>query len=86
MAARDRPARHHRPSPARLDPRWWFANSVTWSPDGTELLYSGVVGLLRVFVDPARVPVVLSDDPDSNLYTDNTTKPWLALQAWQPVP
>jgi hypothetical protein len=69
-----------------LDPGPWYANSITWSPDGTELLYSGVVGLLRVPVDPARPPIVLSDDPVTNLYTDYTTKPWIALQPWQPVP
>ena len=69
-----------------LDPRWWYTNSVTWSPDGTQLLYSGNPGLLRVPVDPPRAPFVLSDDSASNLYTDYTTKPWIALQAWQPVP
>ena len=69
-----------------LYPRWWYTNSVTWSPDGTELLYSGGPGLLRVPVDPPRPPIVLSDDPATNLYTDYTTKPWIALQAWQPVP
>ena len=67
-----------------LDPGWWYANSVTWSPDGTQLLYSGNPGLLRVPVDHPRRPIVLSGA--GNLYTDNTTKPWLALQAWQPVP
>jgi len=67
-----------------LDPQWWYANSVTWSPDGTQLLYSGNPGLLRVPVDPPRRPIVLSGA--SNLYTDYTTKPWVALQAWQPVP
>ena len=69
-----------------LQPSWWYANSVTWSPNGKALLYSGNPGLLRVPVDPARPPVVLSDEPLTNLYTDDTTKPWLALQAWQPVP
>ncbi len=69
-----------------LNPQWWYANSVTWSPDGTQLLYSGGPGLLRVPVDPAGPPIVLSDDPLTNLYTDYTTKPWIALQAWQPVP
>ncbi len=48
--------------------------------------YSGNPGLLQVPVDPVRPPIVLSDDPLTNLYTDYTTKPWIALQAWQPVP
>lgn len=69
-----------------LDPQWWYANRVTWSPDGTQLLYSGNPGLLRFPVDPPRPPTVLADDSASNLYTDYTTKPWIALQAWQPVP
>ena len=46
-----------------INPRWWYANSVTWSPDGTELLYSGNPGLLRVPVDHPRRPIVLSGAP-----------------------
>jgi len=70
---------------AGLVPSPYYVNGVTWSPDGTQLLYTGSVGLVRVPVDTDQRPTVLSNDPLTNLYADDTTKPWLALQAWQPV-
>lgn len=70
--------------PPRTDgptgPRWWFPWSVTWSPDGTHLLYeawalpeSGEVGgLIAVPVDTNGAPVVLYEGPVDT----NPSHPW----------
>ena len=65
----------------------WYANSVTWSPDGTKLLYSVPgVGTFAVSVDGAGSAVVLDEDDVVGFQSDDTTKPWLPLQQWQPIP
>jgi dipeptidyl aminopeptidase/acylaminoacyl peptidase len=65
----------------------WYANSVTWSPDGTELLYSaGPAGLIVVSVGRARPAIVLSGDGLIGMNDGDATSPWLPLQQWQPVP
>lgn len=65
----------------------WYATSVTWSPDGTELLYAaGSAGLLTVPVDPARPAIVLSGDGLIGQADDLATSPRIPLQTWQPVP
>ena len=77
------------PLPNDLVPREepWYANSVTWSPDGTELLYSArVVGVMAVPVDGARPAILLSGDLLTGQVDDLATSPWIPLQQWQPVP
>lgn len=65
----------------------WYANSVTWSPDGTELLYSArSAGLMAVPVGGARPAIVLSTDGLTGTTDASTTSPWLPLQQWQSVP
>lgn len=72
------------PPPFRAEP--WYANSVTWSPDGTALLYSaGSAGLIVVPVDGARPAIVLSGDGLIGIDDEHATSPWLPLQQWQPV-
>jgi dipeptidyl aminopeptidase/acylaminoacyl peptidase len=72
--------------PAPFRTARWYANSVTWSPDGTELLYSaGSAGLMVVPVDGARPAVVLSGDGLIDEGDDLATNLWLPLQQWQPV-
>jgi hypothetical protein len=69
---------------------WWYPESVTWSPDGTTLLYlawpeaeipqtlpdSGVVA---VPLDAETPPVVLSGDLPPDAYSGY---PWLTIQSW----
>jgi Tol biopolymer transport system component len=48
-------------------PRWWYPYNVTWSPDGTTLLYNAwsggtQSGLVAVPLDAETPPVVLSED------------------------
>jgi len=63
----------------------WQANSVTWSPDGTQLLYSaGVQGLIVVPVDADQPPIVLSSDLLTGIQEEHATSPWVPLQQWQP--
>ena len=63
----------------------WHANSVTWSPDGTQLLYSaGLAGLIAVPVDADRPPIVLSSDGLTGIQDEHATSPWIPLQQWQP--
>ena len=68
----------------------WYPMSVTWSPDGTTLLYlawgtpkpnSGLsYGAIAVRVDGATPPVFLSDvSPEPGF-------PWLPFQSWGRVP
>ena len=72
-------------------PIWWYPYSVTWSPDGTTLLYyawpeaadrpltipdSGVVA---VPLDGETPPVVLSGDLGPDAYSGY---PWLPIQSW----
>lgn len=65
----------------------WYANSVTWSPDGTKLLYSARwVGVIQVSVDGAGSASVIDEDDLVGRHNDDTTKPWLPLQVWQPAP
>lgn len=65
----------------------WYADSVTWSPDGTKLLYSARgVGVIQVSVDVAGSASVISEDDLVGGNNDDTTKPWLPLQVWQPAP
>ena len=65
----------------------WHAGSITWSPDGTELLYSAEgEGLMTVPVDGARPAIVLSGDFLLGANDDLATTPWIPLQQWQPVP
>ncbi len=67
-------------------PVWWYPWSVTWSPDGTALLYvawpsstSAVTSaILAVPVDGKTTPVVLSSDPVA-VYSGF---PWLTIQSW----
>jgi Tol biopolymer transport system component len=63
----------------------WNAHSVTWSPDGTHLLYSaGVQGLIAVPVDAAQPPSALSGDGLTGIQEEHATSPWVPLQQWQP--
>ena len=73
-------------------PMWWYPYSVTWSPDGTALLYlawpeaepppSGPhSGLVAVRVDGDTPPVVLSGDLTAAVYSGF---PWLPIQSWGP--
>jgi dipeptidyl aminopeptidase/acylaminoacyl peptidase len=69
---------------------WWYPWSVTWSPDGTTLLYlawpeakttltipeSGVVAMP---LDRETPPVVLSGDVGPDAYSGY---PWLTIQSW----
>lgn len=65
----------------------WYANSVTWSPDGTKLLYSARgVGVIQVSVDAAGSASVIDEDDLVGRHNEDTTKPWLPLQVWQPAP
>jgi hypothetical protein len=70
-------------------PVWWYPWSVTWSPDGTALLYvawpsstSEVTteprAILAVSVDGKTPPVVLSGDSVA-VYSGF---PWLTIQSW----
>ena len=82
------------PQTAGLDgqPHWWYPYSVTWSPDGTTLLYhawrtSAEVTIGGVFVDRVvavsldggSLPVVLSGDLGASVYSGD---PWLPIQSW----
>jgi Tol biopolymer transport system component len=68
-------------------PLWWYPFSVTWSPDGTALLYvawslgdkTSDVGVVVVPLDDPTSPVVLSDGIDVRVYSEF---PWLPLQTW----
>ena len=65
----------------------WYADSVTWSPDGTKLLYSARwAGVFEVSVDVAGSAIVLDEDDLVGQHNEDTTKPWLPLQVWQPAP
>lgn len=76
---------YNHPPPFRAEP--WYANSVTWSPDGTELLYSAwSAGLLVVPIDATRPVTVLSGDGLIGQADDQSTRPWVPLQQWQPAP
>ena len=73
--------------PPGLHAEPWYANSVTWSPDGTELLYSApTAGLIAVPVDGARPAIVLSPDGLVGINDQYATTPLIPLQLWQPVP
>ena len=74
------------PLPADISRREpWAAHSVTWSPDGTRLLYSaGIQGLVDVPVDATQAPNWLSSDGLTGNLDDETTSPWIPLQQWQP--
>ena len=62
---------------------WWYPFSVTWSPDGTALLYSPGPedgnSLVAVSVDGETPPVILSGDLDPAVYYG---VPWLPDQSW----
>ena len=63
-------------------PDWWFPTSVTWTPDGTHLLYTGwrhqgTGGVIAVPIDGAQPPIVLGDGIGTNDY-DGT--PWIPIQ------
>ena len=68
---------------------WWFPFSVTWSPDGTALLYyawaesaDGVAeadAVVAVSLDGETPPVVLSGDLVASVYSGD---PWLPAQSW----
>ncbi|MEY2451133.1 MAG: hypothetical protein QOD92_707 [Acidimicrobiaceae bacterium] len=65
----------------------WYADSVTWSPDGTQLLYvAGTAGLLTVPVDGTQQVVVLSGDALIGPEDESAIFPWIPLQQWQPLP
>jgi dipeptidyl aminopeptidase/acylaminoacyl peptidase len=66
-------------------PTEWFPYSVTWSPDGTQLLYhawgDGVdSGLVAVPVEGGGPPVVLYGSPGSVAVYSGI--PWVPFQAW----
>jgi WD40-like Beta Propeller Repeat len=64
----------------------WFAKSVTWSPDGTKLLYSAEdEALIVVPVDPTRPAIVLSNDGLIRANDEYATIPRVPIQEWQPV-
>ena len=64
-------------------PAWWSPFSVTWSPDGTQLLYLGWAGahngIVAVPIDGEGSPALLAIDDDLAAYTG---APWLTSQAW----
>ena len=70
-------------------PLWWFPFSVTWSPDGTTLLYlawaeatntnDAPSGIVAVSLDAETAPVVLSGDLGFDVYSGI---PWLPIQSW----
>jgi WD40-like Beta Propeller Repeat len=71
-------------------PMWWYPWSVTWSPDGTALLYLAwpaaepqptvpPAGVVAVPVDRETRPVVLSGDLTAAVYSGF---PWLPIQSW----
>lgn len=65
----------------------WDANSVTWSPDGTKLLYPArYVGLIVLSVDGAGSAIVLDEDDLIGQHDEDATRPRLPLQQWQPDP
>jgi len=78
--------------PPRTDgpagPTWWYPFSVTWSPDGTQLLYhawseGAESGLVVVPVDGGGPPIVLyegHEGPGSVAVYSGT--PWVPFQAW----
>ncbi len=75
--------------PLRTDgptgPATWYPYSVTFSPDGTQLLYQawtdGIAsGLVAVPIDGAGPPVVLYAGPDS--VAVHSGSPWLPFEAW----
>jgi hypothetical protein len=64
----------------------WFPFSVTWSPDGTTLLYlawsdgsAALNGIVAVSLDGETPPVVLSGDLEAAVYSGI---PWLPIQSW----
>ena len=74
------------------EPLWWFPWSVTWSPDGTALLYVArgdpelaegvheeIRGLIQVRVDGSAEPDTLYQGADLELYSGD---PWNVFQAW----
>ena len=62
-------------------PDWWFPTSVTWTPDGTHLLYTGWRGgideavIVAVPIDAAQPPIVLGDGIGTRL-----RHPWIPIQ------
>ena len=63
-------------------PTSWAPYSVTWSPDGTQLLYLGWAdhnGIVAVPVEVEGPPVLLAEDDELAAYTG---APWLTSQAW----
>jgi Tol biopolymer transport system component len=69
----------------------WYPWSVTWSPDGTTLLYlawdsvPGKTGVVAVRVDGETPPVVL-DDALGVSWSVYIGFPWLPFQSWSRVP
>jgi Tol biopolymer transport system component len=66
----------------------WWPFSVTWSPDGTTLLYqawseAGPKAVVAVPVDGRTPPVVLSEALGVSVYSGY---PWLPFQNWSRVP
>ena len=72
----------------------WYANSVTWSPDGTKLLYSAwstprrftAPALMVVPADGLGPIIVLSEDGLIGQKDPEATRPQLPLQVWQAAP
>lgn len=67
-------------------PVWWYAYSVTWSPDGTTLLYTawsqGGTELEGVIAVPADTPTnvtVLTDAIGAGSYYSHR---WVPIQMW----
>jgi Tol biopolymer transport system component len=66
-------------------PVWWFPSSVTWSPDGTQLLYTAwseqdSAGVIAVPIDTDKVPVVLNGEIAPGAYDGS---PWVPTQQWR---
>ena len=66
----------------------WWPFSVTWSPDGTTILYNAWSGqgpdaVVAVRIDGQTPPVVLSDSLGVSVYSG---RPWLPFQSWGRVP
>jgi Tol biopolymer transport system component len=61
---------------------WWYSSSVTWSPDGTTLLYA-TEGVLAVRADTPADVTVLSPRYSSGLVYDHS---WVPVQMWSRQP